>query len=279
MAKSKVCPVRRQVVPHYPDQYSTQLNHLLLENKPLRWRAVPVTGVVLSAVVMLGLAGCGAVTLGSPNLLPTPDNITMGEVASPPIYGTPFFEHGEGIGVYGCMAVAAPIFLSEADAFAIIRDEFQKLNLTVVQSDATVTTRIPMVDTNGSDQPINTQEGQLVFDFAVQGTTIAMEYVSHDDLQAWESTPSQSSVSTYPYKEAARALNNSLNDTDLPNKHGVFYTPAVQADYSELYTITDPDAWEAASEQLTLETQQRTEEALRAQVQDFIAWLSAQGVI
>ena len=276
MNKTKITPVKKRTVPKYPDQYSVQLNHLLLANKPLRWKAVPVAGTVLSAVVMLGLAGC------------TDKPVTMGDPAPPP-FQTPFFEHGSGIGAYGCVMVTAPVFLSEDDAFAIIRDEFEKLNMTVVQGGGTVgNLQIPVIDYKG--QIKRTEKKELEFDFAVQDKNIVMEYVSIRDSSIWRPKDNdgwESSVSSFNVKEAARTLNNSLNDMVFGNTHGVFYDPV---EYAE-------DPWESverhegesnesyyarvkeARAQLEAEARERAVETLREQVKDFIAWLAAQGII
>ena len=279
MSKVKIMPVRKRITPKYPDQYSTQLNHLLLANKPVRWNAAPVAGTVLSAVVMLGLAGCnyiGTTTTGNDYGTPT-----SGVPAPPPII--PFFEHGDGIGVYGCVAVAAPVFLSEDDAFAVIKDEFEKLNLTVRQSGFTITNiQIPKFNpyysADNNNNSMQTKEGTLVFDFAVENRNIVMEFISNDDMRSWEFVEPDtdgntiwSSVSNYNYKEAARTLNTSLNHTSYDTVHGVFYDPAE--------SVVSKDDQKKTYEQLEEEARQRAFDALREQVRDFLAWLSAQGII
>jgi len=284
----KITPVKKQLAPKYPDQYSVQLDHLLLENRPLRWYATPVAGAVLSAVVMLGLAGCsnGTTTTEDPTPLPAPgtETATMGGVAPPFFFKTPLFEHGDGIGVYGCDAVTAPIFLSEDDAFAIIKDEFEKLSLAVQQDDGTVTNvRIPKPGTRYSPDSNNsrmqTKKGTLEFDFAVQGRSIVMEYVSYDDMRTW-GFDGPTTVSRYEYKEAARTLNTSLNRSYYEGVHGVFYDPAeYPAESIDKGNASRADGWEKTRAQLEEEARQRASDELRAQVKDFIEWLSAQGII
>jgi len=271
-SKIKITPVKRKVTPKYPDQYSVELRPLLLRNKPLRWQATPVAGTVLSAVVMLGLAGCISepVTMGS-------EPIIMGDIPMPDTQAaqTPFFEHGEGIGVYGCVSVAAPIFLSEDDAFAIISDEFEKLDITVKKGGGTVDcVQIPKVSLSPlTDEPAvkGTVTGSLEFDFAVEDDYIVMEFVSSDDVRAWAAGGAVSSVEQYNYKEAAKTLNESLDDEELNSVHGVFYDPAESIDFSE--------SGEKDFEELEAEAREKSCETLREQVKDFIAWLGAQGVI
>jgi len=276
---AKITPVKKTAAPKYPDQYAVELDKLLLAHKPLRWSAVSVAGTVLSAVVMMGLAGCsdfGTVTMGDP--VPQPyytepsssddDLFTLGEVA--PVR-TPLFEHGEGIGMYGCLMVNAPVFVSEDDAFAIIRDEFAKENMKVERGGGQAE-NIPIPEMHANyDAQINVRPGALEFDFAVRDRNIVMEYVSSDDIKAWivpdeEGQVGWSSVAAEPYKEAARVLNDGLNDQYYGGVHGVFYDPG------EAYEHGDDESEQKAA-------QERSADALRAQVKDFIEWLAAQGVI
>ena len=267
--KLKITPVKRKITPKYPDRYSVELKPLLLKNKPLRWQATPVAGTVLSAVVMLGLAGCITETHTAGMPAPPPD---------PAYLRTPLFEHGDGIGVYGCDAVAAPIFLTEDDAFAIIRDEFEKLDITVEKGGGTVKNiQIPKTDLSSSDgdkkPKTETVKGSLEFDFAVDDNYIVMEYVSSDDVCAWSPGGQSYLLDVFRIKEAAQTLNDSLNDAELGNVHGVFYDPC------EKEKIDFSESGEKDFEQLEAEAREKACETLREQVKDFIAWLGAQGII
>jgi len=212
----------------------------------------------------------------------------MGDFAPPPIFGTPFFEHGNGVGTYGCQAVAAPVFLSEDDAFAIIKDEFKKSGLVVRQNGGTIENiqipkPNPYYSPRDNDSRMQTVKGRLDFDFTVQGRNIVMEYVSTDDMRMWESAgPDEngimrvSTVSRYDYKEAARTLNDGLNRSDHGNVHGVFYDPVERVD---MMSVSKADDWKKARARLEKEARQRASAELREQVKDFIEWLSAQGII
>ena len=289
MSNIKITPCRKRMSPGYPDQYSVQLAPLLLGNRPLRWNAVPVAGMVLSAVVMLGLAGCKDVPRGDSapvavaDSTPTPAPVATANLTPTPapVSETPLFEHGEGIGVYGCVAVSAPVFLSEDDAFAVIKDEFEKRNLSVREGGGTVENiQIPMVDLNGStggkNSGVSTQTGDLSFDFVVQDRNIAMEFVSYEDMHDWRVKKSTFTVSIYDYKTTAQALNASLNDASLGNTHVVFYDPVETINMRQ---VNKADDWDSAYAQLEAEGVLRASDVLREQVRDFIDWLAAQGII
>jgi len=274
---AKIAPIKKIAAPKYPDQYAVELDQLLLAHKPLRWRSAPIAGTVLSAVVMLGLAGCsdfGTVTDGVPAPPPySPESSATGK--SPPYPPTPFFEHGNGIGVYGCNAVATPVFLSEDDAFAIIRDEFARLELTVERGGGRVEDiMVPVVDLGHDDarKKFESRPGSIDLDFSVDGKHIVMEYVSADDMREWSDPDSvTASVTSANFKQAARTLNDSLNAADLENTPGVFYDPAEMFNGWEQGIYKGEEKEQAAREQALA--------ALRAQVKDFLEWLAGQGVI
>ncbi|MCL1895797.1 MAG: hypothetical protein FWG03_04545 [Clostridiales bacterium] len=282
MDKAKTTPVRKRTAPKYPDQYSIKLDRLLLQNRPLRWSASPVAGTVLSAVVMLGLSGCGGTGKGF-----VEETVTGGEPLPVPYITSPFFEHGAGIGAYGCVSVAAPVFLSEDDAYAIIKDEFEKRNLTVLKGGGSIQNiEIPKISpyyTGIDTKSGETQIGVLEFDFQVKDKNIQMEYVSMDDMRSWESVePDEngeivmSSVSSYNLKGAAQTLNKSLNDRYSETAYGTFYDPAEMVD---TLAIPEDSDWEEAFGQLEEEARQKSADALRMQVTDFLGWLSAEGII
>jgi len=278
--KSDVKPVKKIAAPKYPDQYSVELDRLLLANRPLRWSAAPAVCTALSAVVMLSFTSCGKPTMGEPappvdtTIFSDDDYVTMGETVAYKF--TPLFEHGAGIGVFGCVSVSAPVFLSEDDAFAIIKDEFSKLNLNVTRDVGRIDNMlIPKLDIYDRNKEIETQIGSLEFDFRVENKDIVMEFVSSEDVKAWHVDGDyMSSVFEENYKEAARVLNDSLNNRYDGIVHGIFYEPGEKIQYSQ-----DLFSKIKSEKKLMEEARERANAELREQVRDFIAWLSAQGVI
>ena len=252
MNKVKITPVKGKVIPRYPDQYSTQLNSFLLENKPLRWKAAPVAGAALSTAVMLGLTGCGTVTMGEPNA-----NITT--------TATSIFD--ESTGITDGMIAIPQAFLSEDDAFVIIKDEFEKLSLTVKRGDNRVNNiQIPVVEDN--EGKTRTEKGDLDFDMSIQGTNVFMEFISVNQITS--SDYLGSSFGSYSYKDfskPAKILNTNLNSLNYENRYGVFYDPA------------EDENWAIVYEHRREEARQRASDALREQIRDFIEWLSGQGII
>lgn len=294
----KIQPVKRHITPKYPDQYAIDLDKTLLHYRPARWARAPLAGATLTAVVALGLSGCGRMFVlgggGSPPPEGTPpeaggvEHVVLGDmtVATPLLPGdpVPLFEHGEGVGVYGCVSVTAPAFLSEDDAFAILSDEFSKLGYDCEQGGRTVSgIQLPVTSISiGRDagSPMETRKGALTFDMCVNDLSLQIEYVSMDDFYDWvDGKGPDASVESYDVKGAAQTLGDSLNEAGMDAAHGVFYDPIEMGNLPEWTEGMTPEAWEAALEDSRAEARLRSEEDLREQVRDFIAWLSAQGII
>ena len=261
----KTKAIKQYKAPRYPDQYQPDLTRLLTENRPLHWKAgTTVAGVTFSAAILLNMGACDRAQ---------PPAVTFGEAAPPPMSAAPLFAQGDGIGVYGCDAVAAPVFLSEDDAFAILSDEFAKQGLTVEKS-STRLENFPLPETQHlstddkrSEKPFSTQKGTLEIDFQVAGKPIEMEFVSTEDYDAWAKGNAYSSVESNDFKRAAQTLVNGFGKQEDHQTRAVFYEPAETA---------PPDANYRSDE---AESRRLTEDALRRQVQDFLRWLAANEII
>jgi len=179
------------------------------------------------------------------------------------------------IGVYGCVTVAPSVFLSEDDAFAIIKDEFEKIGLTAVK-DGDIVSKISIPKVNldiyipgENEGVIQYEEGALTFDFAIQGKNINIEYVSQEDIELWNSEEGSIAVNTYNHKRAAEIIENALREVDSDTVYGVLYNP-----YEEVDIFSNRELLEVEKE-----AYERAGNELREQVTDFIEWLSAQGII
>ena len=137
----KVTPVVYYKKPGYPTGADMKSRPELLKKVPHRWSG---NGVVLTALGMsLALCACAARGDTEPGGV-KPGNTEPG-VGEPEDTGAggagqdyrgktedgeahkglvaPVFIHGEGTGAYGCIAVTAPFFLSEEEAWEIIKSE------------------------------------------------------------------------------------------------------------------------------------------------------------
>ncbi len=290
----KVKPVTYSRKPKYPDKYSIDIRQELLHYRPRRWSNKPLAGGVLAAVIALGFSSCTTAMGTQTAPLKTPnktelqntflntvkeyeedDYITMGEpMYIPDFSNIPVFSHGEGTGVIGCVSVAAPMFLTEEEAYAIISSELEKegISTTKNEKDTLTSANIPVTKTYyGPDdkETIETKSGELVYDAStsIYYQNINIEFVSLDDYREWQD-PNQevwTSVESLNIKGAAEVLAKKNEST------AAFYDPFVM--YKPVFK-DDKEVKENFDK-----AHEESVEMLKAQVKDFIAWLKAEGVI
>ena len=303
-----VKPLETTPQPGYPDKYSVEAAKVIQTARPRRWLTVPLAGGVLTASILLGLSGCESVfvTDGIPLQTPTsvgvapgvtptpPDFVIMGDmpVPTPTQLGhIPLFEFGEGTGSIGCVAITAPVFLSEDEAFAILSAVFEEAGLTLDRASETLyaVTR-PVTDPNNwEEKETKTVCASLNSDGILKlNEGIPMVFVSADDLNDWQrvikdgETVMTSSVLSYNVKAAAKTL--AENNEDLL----VFYDPMASQNYDRWMSLEraedeSDEIYGTRVEAAQLEDRQAarstSEGLLRQQAEAFLQWLRAEGII
>lgn len=277
-------PVKQYQEPTLPTRQIIDECPELLRLVPRRWQANPV---VLSA-----LAGVCTLMLGS-RVLADKQPAIVSKVA-------PIFQHGEGYGGFGCIAVNPPVLLSEDEARQVIVDEAKRSGVSFVDTGKTLA-RVPVpitgrwpfkadIDVQGN---YNKQERSypqpLKLDGVDEKRSIAFEFVSWHDYVQWESPDESkyrlSTAGHYAMLDAAESLRAGLVRTKPQGIYGVFYDPCVgpkdaqkQFNYSPPYNEEGVD-WDAEREKQASMAKEIASKELRKQVQDFIKWLKTQGVI
>ena len=303
----KVQPVEHAPAPGYPDKYAEESRQALAAARPRRWIAAPVAAG-LAATVAFGLSGCGDTeylvdgTMPAPTEMTAVDYATLGEPAAMPVQsqteapggyvamgetvaaGTriPLFEFGEGTGSIGCVSVAAPVFLSEEEAFAILSAAFGEAGLEL-RPDAETLKRAALpaakIYAGVTEEKLKTKRGDLAADGTLAG--LPVEFVSVEDVEAWQAdTGWRSSVTVYPVRQSARLL--AEKNPGLV----VFYDPIGSADYEELWGMQrksgeSDEAYSARHDavraKLQDEARAESERLLREQAAAFLQWLSTEG--
>ena len=291
-------PVEATPRPEYPDKYAKETRQLLFAARPHRWAGAPLLVGALSATVALGLGGCSE--LFNLSTGPTQTSIPIethspasGSLESiridkntsiPPGTVIPLFRYGEGTGAIGCVMVAAPVFLSEEEAFAVLAAAFDEAGLTLDEDAFTLkNAKLPAPDQYSRDdrEPITTTRGKLSVD-GVLGLNVGVpvEFVSIHDMEDWQkNTNMWSSVSVYRFFDTAQVL--SENNPGLI----VFYDPAVFSDFEYRSIEQNPgesdeeyhERFVHALEQANKEARDLSEQLLRDQAVAFIKWLDAEG--
>jgi hypothetical protein len=248
-------PVRGTVNPRYPSSDYLEQHPDLLSLVPERWRQNAFVLRVLGGVVGLVLAAQNSAS-------------AQQRTPGPPSRVAPIFVHGSGRGAFGCIAVSAPVFLTEDEARQVIQQEaktagleFEPGALTLHGVDVPVTELYSCFDVDGMRKPPApaVEKRDLPLDGFDRKHNVAFEFVSGQDYAAWQTKRPQcvSSVSVYEVKDAAARLRDGLATTPRGPWLGLFYEPAAG----------------------TVAARQQNGEELRKQVRDFLQWLKAQGVL
>ena len=115
----KVKTVTRYKNPGYPVKEEILADPQLLRRIPSRWEKNAYVMTALGLTV--SLSACGASTEGARG---ASDRVA------------PVFIHGGGSGAYGCVSVVSPYFLSEEEAFEIIRAEAESYGGLILTQEA-----------------------------------------------------------------------------------------------------------------------------------------------
>lgn len=306
----KVKPLREYRTPAYPNKSTVLRNPNILKSMPQRWKGNVKVGFAMSSAFLLLMTGCGNKPGGSDvNSTTNSENVSTSEginILTVPNAEhelvSPIFEHGSGRGSFGCVSVAPPAFFSEAEAFEIINEEAGREGI-VFDSEPIQFENIEIPITylflrseNGSQIDLRTNKDTLELDGYDIEKRIAVEFVSKNDVVAWqEKNPGVwSSVESYDTLGAAKKLQEGLMDKTDGNITAVFYDPMgfdeeiYDAYNEESRKISDnaklsDEQKDAQWTQLRQKYKDNVKESktamLREQVKDFLNWLKAQAII
>jgi hypothetical protein len=267
----QVTPVREYAAPRFPTHQILEQHPELMRIVPRRWSSSPVVLTALAGVCLL-LDASRASGAASPK--------------APVSTVAPMFVHGGGMGGYGCVAVAAPLYLTEDEARSIIADEAKRAGIVFKSPGRTLpAVDIPVVkeyeqvvprDDKGNLKAVPTtcptQKSSLELDGTDGKHGISFEFVSREDFGAMAkgATP----VSTYLSEDilgSAAALRKGLERAKPGGRVAVFYDPVA---WGKEFAGPGEEISKATGDSM-----KQAREDLRAQVRDFVKWLKAQGVI
>jgi hypothetical protein len=276
-----VAPIKAYAAPRYPTKQAVLLDPDVLRTIPKRWDAKPAVCLALMLTVSTGLFGCGGTTgeaLPSgetPSVSGTAPPATAGpDEKKPPALRIPIFAHGSGRGSYGCESVAPPVFLSEEEAAQVIREEAGRLGVHFDGSKSIEGT-FPATNLYGDERFKDaTWNGALALDGDDAALGIGFEFVSKDDVAAWQQTGNMaSSVEEYDMKGTAERLAGCSDNI------AVFYDPGQNWEDFNFDRKDGQADFQAYINTYSAEQKERMLEDLRSQVRDFLTWLAGEGVI
>lgn len=260
----EVCKVAATHPPRYPDKQAILADSALLLDTPERWRRNAAVCAALASVSALLLSSCSTMANNS-------------ESAAIPV---PFFEYGDGRGGFGCVSVAPPAFLSESEAHAVIYEIAKEEGILFQRNQVQLEKiGIPVTHVMGDNDPTyKVKKGTLLLDGTDEENKVAFEFISTTDIEDWADDPKNmwSSVSSYDFIGAAKALSKSLGKADTDMAVAVFYDPSYPYNDETKKIITEcKDDYPLMERKL----RELAREDLKKQVLDFIAWLKAEGII
>ncbi len=300
----EVKPLKSYKIPTYPEKYIVLHDPNILKILPQRWKGNAKVGIALSSVLMLMLSGCGQKTAGNagaPGTENAKEGTGMGQTNSI-VTVAPIFEHGAGRGSFGCVSVAPPAFLSEAEAYEVIAEEVKREGLVLEKGGPVINgvemplTSLVYTSEEEGTAALKSVKGSLEPDGYDSSKSVAYEFVSKEDIIAWQDKDQggMSTVESYDAIDTAKRLKDGLQGKSGNATVAIFYDPMgfdkeVSDKYREEFReISENEKLtEEEKDQKFQEANQRYEEELneiktnllREQVKEFLEWLKAQGVI
>lgn len=273
-------PICRASDPRYPTRLAVLADpDLLARHLPPNWRGkAEITGL-LSVALAASAAGCRQ-DAGSAGTTTQPMSPPVGAALVAPV-----FEHGNGTGpgrwTLGCIAVAAPSFLPEEEALAVVREEMAKHGVTFAGRNE----QLPGVEISGFElkkglewaagkyrEDLFEMTAPLEADLVDPAHHIVVEYVSDADF--WQLGGNDRREYNRDLKAVAQQVATQVSAQAHNVTFAAFYDPVRYYTFGRGRGRVD-DRWSASEE----DAKRYAQEQLRLQVQDFIAWLKGQGVI
>jgi len=216
----------------------------------------------------------------------------------------PIFIHGNGTGAIGCEMIVPPVFMSEQEALAIIRNESEAGGLSFGAKPPNY------IATSNEGSPEDKWQadyvlgnGKVGLDLYDSEKEVAIAYISMKSageiyLPDKNGNQMMSSVESFRSKELAELTADDFSRQKGDISVGVLYEPGTNYDLVGEYwaKVSELDAkyydektnsmleeyWEKIEEvrqEYDIIMKERIEEDLRNQIRDFIEWLQGQGII
>jgi hypothetical protein len=170
----------------------------------------------------------------------------------------PLFAHGEGMGATGCVMIAPPVYVSEEEALAILKEELGKLGIVL----GAPPSQLAALHIPGTGVASGSAARRTI-DAVDPVHGLAVSFVSAEDAMA-AASPSGSSVQSFSTKKTAVDVEQQLKHVHGKLYFGVVYDPLVMDNFESA-----PGKPPATVE----ETRRHAQQLLRDQVHDLVQWL------
>ena len=297
----KITPMVSYKKPAYPTYEESKADAGLLKNIPRRWgKNGSIASLVGTGILIHVGAGCREATATEDATVKIVEpvehdgNVVTNVVrAIPATRVAPMLEEAlanDGRGGFGCIAVSAPVFLSENEALDLIQAELEKTGLKfhdmvkidglhIPDREAASKREYSMPKKEGTDEidweefrkfkmkPLTT--GTYSFDLGTKDKSVVVQFLRKKDFDLWKDEPrgGWSSYNSFNFAELATLVSDTFKQRDdgAPVIIGLFFEPST---YPEKGGYKADDA-----------TKDRAREKLRAQVLHFVDYLKQEGVV
>jgi hypothetical protein len=279
----KIKAVKKAKSPEYPTiEHYVKNPQNFLKSIPKSWAKNKLLSGALATFVLCGFSGKDNASKSDATIEAIdkiPDNSNKDqhmkqEAVKDSVKVAPVFAHGDGSGAVGCVAVSAPVFITESEAKEIITSALKKENIVFPDSVLSFSFMSLPFGNNCygySNEKNDTGEVKvkLKYDGYNEKNNFAFFYISVDDYSRFSDSIQKcwSTVESYNTKKAAEVLREELAEQQKVNAV-VFYDPIVKENWSrDNYEKSENKANEDARAMLL------------KQVEDFIRWYKKQGFL
>lgn len=252
----QIKPVPKADKPEYPTASEIDIPKVLNASKPNKWKRNAAIGAV-----MVGMVG----SIWSCTSINSEDKNYARNVLG----GIALFDHGDGVGVIGCVVCTPPVFMTEYEAMKVIVNELAEggIHYTLNQDTskginilAKRFKRHYRTNARWDEDTIVTKK--IPFEAYLDSTDFALMFVSEEKYNNYgDVNTSGISIESYLIKPLAIKIQKEGNNQD---KHLViFYDPVSKLE------MRNPWFWE---DDIRTAAFKKSKKELRKQVQDFIKW-------
>ena len=288
-------PLKSYKAPAYPTLQESRQDARLLERVPQRWGKNTSLASLLGTGILIQLAGTGradeAATEAADAKIVLPAGQDEKDAAANAVRAIPVTRvapmlaealANDGRGSFGCIAISAPVFLSENEAMDLIEAELAKAGLKVKDMVAVDGLKVPDRDaefdfekTEDDDEKDwrkfkmkKLKKGSYTFDLGTEDKSVVVKFLRTKDYENWQDKGGVwSSVSVYDLTKLATQMGEAFKARaeGEPVVIGLFFDPLHKVEWRGEKSRDD-----AKAESL---------EKLRGQVLHFVNYLKEEGVV
>jgi hypothetical protein len=264
----KVSPNTVKQSPDYPKVNEIKnINLVLNSQKPNSWKRNTAIAAVFASMSLLTLNNCIST---SKDLKQKYESLTDSIH-----FVSPVFEHGQGIGAWGCVMIAPPVFLSEDEARQTIIHEFSNSGIELT-SDSTLdkvlyfnkSDKIKSFDNSAKNYYLKdtTISSELKYIAVNKEYNLGVVFIGNYNYNNYKQYDNSNTENTFDgefqnYKTISRNISNFLTSTKV--NVIVLYEPANH------YTGKNNVSKSKRKELIT----DSSKDSIRTQIQDFFKWL------